>query len=261
MRLNTNGWEASAAFDFFHHLGAVADFSGHYKGDCGGVSGLNCSEYSFLFGPRVTFGSAEKNRLTGFVHGLVGTDRISAGVFGISASNNSLGAAAGGGLDYWITRRVGVRLVQADYLFTRHFNDLDVPAQHNFRASAGIVFSVGGRSKAATESSSSSRSHAATSRATMSIPALGIVVSPPLEDKEGAEIVRVDPGSVAELAALRVGYLINSVDGKPVKTPMELAAELATRAQGSQVRLGYLLHTSALGFIQKETAVILGGNR
>jgi hypothetical protein len=263
MRLNTNGWEAAAAFDFLRHVGAVADFSGHYKGDCGGVPGLNCSEYSFLFGPRITFGDSGKNKLTGFVHGLVGADRISGGEFGVSVSNNSLGVAAGGGLDYWVTRRVGVRLVQADYLFTRHFTDLDVPVQHNFRVSAGIVFSLGGRSSVPTGSSSESGQRprgAATSPATMSIPALGIVVSPPLEGNEGAEIVGIDPGSVAALAILHVGDLIKSVDGKPVRTPMELAAELANRPQGSQVRLGYLYHTSAVGFIPKETIVILGGN-
>jgi membrane-associated protease RseP (regulator of RpoE activity) len=221
---------------------------------------LNCSEYSFLFGPRITFGDSGKNKLTGFVHGLVGADRISGGEFGVSVSNNSLGVAAGGGLDYWVTRRVGVRLGQADYLFTRHFTDLDVPVQHNFRVSAGIVFSLGGRSSAAAESPASGAGpHARTSRATMSIQTLGIVVSPP-EGNEGAEIVGIDPGSVAALAILHVGDLIKSVDGKPVRTPMELAAELANRPQGSQVRLGYLYHTSAVGFIPKETVVILGSN-
>jgi outer membrane immunogenic protein len=263
-RLNANGWEAAAAFDLVRHLGVVADFSGHYISDCYGFTGVNCNHYSFLFGPRLTFGSPEKGRLTGYAHALVGADRISGAAsvesIGLSASNNSLGVAAGGGLDYWITRRVGIRLGQADYLFTRHVHDF-VPAQHNFRVSAGIVFSLGGHSSAGTEHpSASAASRPATSRATMSVPALGIVVSPPLQGDEGAEIVGVDPGSIAALAILHVGDLINSVDGKPVRTPMELAAELANRPQGSRVRLGYLYHTSALGFIPKETIVILGGN-
>jgi hypothetical protein len=91
--------------------------------------------------------------MTGFVQALVGSDRISGGTglegIGLSASNNSLGVAVGGGVDYWINGRMRVRLGQADYLFTRHLNNLDVPSQHNFRFSAGIVFSLGGPANAA----------------------------------------------------------------------------------------------------------------
>jgi S1-C subfamily serine protease len=72
----------------------------------------------------------------------------------------------------------------------------------------------------------------------------------------------IAPGSVAELANLHVGYVITSVDGKPMKSPMELAAELQNRASGSQVHLGYLFHTSsALGYFASETVVILGSNK
>jgi PDZ domain len=41
--------------------------------------------------------------------------------------------------------------------------------------------------------------------------------------RQGAEIVEVQRGSVAELAMLRVGDVITAVDGKPVKSPMEVA--------------------------------------
>jgi len=61
------------------------------------------------------------------------------------------------------------------------------------------------------------------------------MVSP--REESGAEIVEVLRGSVAEMAMLRVGDLITAVDGKPVKTPMELAAELQNRALGSHVYL------------------------
>ena len=257
--LSLNGWEASASVDFLRHLGAEADFSGHYKGDCFGVSGLNCKEYSFLFGPRMVFGSPGKNRVSGFGHLLVGRDTISLGSSGLSASNGSLGADAGGGLDYWITRRWGIRLAQVDYLFSQHFHDLSVPVQHSYRASAGIVFAVGRKSSGSTRESSRA-SVSGMSRATMSIPSLGVMVSPPIEGREGAEVARIESGSVAELALLHVGDVINSIDGKPVKTPMELAAELANRTPGAQIRLGYMFRTAALGWFPRETVVILGGN-
>ena len=77
----------------------------------------------------------------------------------------------------------------------------------------------------------------------------------------GAEIVEVASGSVAELANLHAGDVITSVDGKPVNTPMELAAELQNRAASSQVRLGYMFRGSALGYFAKETVVVLGPNK
>jgi len=56
-----------------------------------------------------------------------------------------------------------------------------------------------------------------------------------------------------------VGYVITSLDGKAVNSPMELTADLQNRPPGSQVRLRYMFHTSALGFFPKETVVILAG--
>ena len=40
------------------------------------------------------------------------------------------------------------------------------------------------------------------------------------------------------MSSLKVGDLIKSVDGKPVKTPMELAAELSDKT--GKVRIGIL---------------------
>jgi len=89
------------------------------------------------------------------------------------------------------------------------------------------------------------------------IPALGIQVT--TRDEGGTEIAEVASGSAAELANLHVGYVITSVDEKPVNTPMELTADLQNRTPGSQVRLGYMFHSSALGYFPKETVVILAG--
>jgi S1-C subfamily serine protease len=50
------------------------------------------------------------------------------------------------------------------------------------------------------------------------------------------------------------GDTINFVDGKPVRTPMELAAELADHATGDRVKLGFLIR----GQWQSETVILLG---
>jgi len=84
---------------------------------------------------------------------------------------------------------------------------------------------------------------------------LGLAVVP--RGLEGAEIVEVVPGSVAEWAGLQPGDVINGIDGKTVRTPMELAAELSGRGTGEKVRLAYMVR----GYWQTETAIVLGGQK
>jgi hypothetical protein len=83
----------------------------------------------------------------------------------------------------------------------------------------------------------------------MSIHSLGLVAAP--EEFDGAKILQIEPGSVAEMASLHVGDLIKSIDGKPVKTPMELAAELSGKT--GKVRIGI-----QRGKVATETVIILG---
>lgn len=87
-----------------------------------------------------------------------------------------------------------------------------------------------------------------TSARGLPIRSMGIVVSP--QEFDGAKILSVDPGSVAEMAALHVGDLIKAVDGKTVRTPMELAAELSGRT--GKVRI-----TILRGDFATETTLLL----
>jgi hypothetical protein len=73
------------------------------------------------------------------------------------------------------------------------------------------------------------------SRTGMPIPVLGISVG--TREEGGAQIVATASGGVADLAYLHVGDVIDEVDGKAIKTPMELAAELSSRAPGSKIHL------------------------
>jgi hypothetical protein len=122
----------------------------------------------------------------------------------------------------------------------------------------GITGEDGGQEQGPRSSSHTSHSSDSTQQPTSVIAVLGITVRPWRDS--GVEIVDVQQGGAAHQAGSNVGDVINAVGGKKVRTPMELGVELANRPQGSQVRLGYLYHTSAVGFIQKETIVILGGN-
>jgi len=83
----------------------------------------------------------------------------------------------------------------------------------------------------------------------MQIHSLGLVAAP--LEFDGAKILQIEPGSIAELASLHVGDLIKSIDGKPVRTPMELAAELLDKT--GKVHIGI-----QRGTFTTETVIILG---
>jgi hypothetical protein len=84
----------------------------------------------------------------------------------------------------------------------------------------------------------------------MPITSLGVVVAP--QEFDGAKILEIAPGGVAEMASLKPGDLIKSVDGKAVRTPMELAAEISDKT--GKVRIGILR-----GSFATETTILLGG--
>jgi PDZ domain len=298
--LQLNGWDASASILLFHHIAAEADISGHQLNDCAGVSGLKCDNFTYMFGPRITFGD-RSSRATVFVHGLVGQDR--ADIFSSFASNTlsdtSVSVAAGGGFDYWFMRHIGVQLGPVDFLYTNHLNDEGASSQISYRAAAGVAFRFGGnfpgteakapkepkekeakseghrswirpwhKSKPETASAPTEtepttsappqprRAQPAPSVAKvpsrgMPIHSLGVVVAP--QEFDGARILEIEPGSIAEMASLHVGDLIRSVDGKAVKTPMELAAEISDKT--GRVRI-----TIQRGTQTTETVILLGAH-
>ncbi len=301
-RLTLNGWDFSASVRLFHRFSAEGDISGHTLNDCGGISGLKCDNFSYMLGPRFTLGD-RSSKLTGFVHGLVGQDRADILSSGATVSDTSLSLAAGGGVDYWFFRHVGVQLGPVDYIFARHLNSFSAANQSDFRASVGIAFRFGGEfpasePKAPKEPKAKSESHRswirpwhkttsapsetqpsqrqpttpvtsapqpstptsasqpiqpltpAPSRG-MAIHSLGVVVAP--QEFDGAKILEIEPGGVAEMASLKPGDLIKAVDGKAVRTPMELAAELIDKS--GKVRIGIVRGTFAT-----ETVILLGAH-
>jgi opacity protein-like surface antigen len=149
----TNGWNASANFKILPKIGIVADFSGFYPslGIRGGgfntpvTNTITGSSYVSLFGPQV---SSQFGRITPFGHFLIGESHLSpekdngtvipGSVF---TSTTALSYAAGGGVDYSLTRRLAVR-GQVDWLHTTFGSaDNQVHLVHNSaRISTGVVF-------------------------------------------------------------------------------------------------------------------------
>lgn len=146
-RLGGNGWNTGGTFFVKNWLGFEGNVAGATNSQsasftAGGTtfSGSAADKhYTFVFGPRVQFGHGRTNP---FVHALFGMDRetVSASMLGVSTSvtDNAFASAWGGGLEYGVTKHLGVVTV-GDYLMTRHAS----ATQNNLRVSAGLSFRFG----------------------------------------------------------------------------------------------------------------------
>jgi len=142
---NLHGFQTSVAVYPFKHFGFVADIGAGYISDTIFVDNIlvrgKGNLITYLFGPRVKGGN---DRVTAFVHGLVGGARVKAtgtATAGgtsvkISETENAFGVAAGGGVDIKLSDRISFRIFQAEYLLTRFFDE----NQHSARVSTGLVF-------------------------------------------------------------------------------------------------------------------------
>ena len=242
-RLNANGWEASATFNPNRWLGIEADFSGHYKGNClasTGITGVNCRHLSFMVGPKFAY---RQDRFTGFVHGLVGGDNGTLGLPFVSRSDTSLAFAAGGGLDYAVTKLISIRVAQVDYFQTRHSEALGGINQNNFRFSAGVVFTPGGeRHTGRREGEKIPNSSAAGS--------LGVAG---YAAEEGFKLTSVSAGSPAERIFLKAGDVISKIDGKEVHSSGDIESVIAASPTGT-VKVSCLIQT-AMGMMPSEREI------
>ena len=128
---NCQGGAGSVAGNLNHWFGVVGDF-----GACkvtGLPSGTSAHLVNYLFGPKLTHRS--RGKLSPFAQVLFGGERISGSASGLS----SFAMAFGGGADYEMTNHVAIRLIQAEYLYTKFGGT----RQNNARISAGIVYRWG----------------------------------------------------------------------------------------------------------------------
>lgn len=145
-----HGWNASANYRLYRWFGVTADFSAFFPGiPCctASSSAEGARTDTFLFGPQV---SLRRRRFSPFARFLVGTTNILPANNGalnlqVFTSDNSFTLAAGGGVDYSLTKHFGLR-GQADWLHSgfvllsslepgRHYP----PNDNVVRISTGIV--------------------------------------------------------------------------------------------------------------------------
>jgi len=218
-RQSANGWEASVTGYFTRYFGVEFSGAGYYKTyaiptglPSPAVVNVPVHDYSYAAGPRVTYGPV-------FVHALAGADHLSASALGMSASQDGLAAAFGGGFEQRIASRVAAR-VSVDYALSRH-NILGGSSvtQNNVRVSAGLVYRFGHVGETVASGTAPSTRRAVSG--SVPVPALGLMSA---TSDDGPRVTEIAAGSLAEKAGLQVGDVIKSVNGQPVKTALELAA-------------------------------------
>lgn len=276
-RQSANGWEASISGSFNKWFAVEGDVNGYYKTYGATVAGagstVKVTDYSYAGGPRINLRPIFIHALFGGDH-LTGKETTSGASGSISESQDSIAGLVGGGVQWRVSGPWSVR-ASVDYVFTRH-NIFGGPSvtQNNYRAGVGIVYSFG--VKHASERAVALPKPSAVpatpkpvppteeprpapppvaAKNGMNISSLGVTVT--VGRSAGAEITGEAQNGVAALAGIHVGDVINAVDGKPVRTPMELATELSGKAPGTKIRLGFLIS----GMWQTETVILLSETR
>lgn len=137
-----NGGSGSVVYNLSNVIGLVGDFGGYANTR----QGIDDKVLTYLFGPRFTF--RHWSKVTPYCQFLFG------GAYAWSGPNNGtqngFATAAGGGLDYALTKRISIKPIQVEYVMTQ----LDSAAlggatkgfgnhQNDVRYSGGVVFKFG----------------------------------------------------------------------------------------------------------------------
>ena len=139
---NMNGGEASLAYKANNWLSGVADFAGYrtsrlifsppnFKGNM----------WTYQFGPRVTY--RHLGRVTPYVQTLFGVAHATSDTYLLGHNQTDFAMTLGGGIDYRLSHRLSLHLIEADDLVTRFKEFSEAarrPTQNNVRISTGVVF-------------------------------------------------------------------------------------------------------------------------
>lgn len=144
------GGGADAAVTFWKGLGISAALTGDHASAF--VPGVDVNKIAYMGGPRYTYtawtshaGAAATPHYQIFGQGLFG------GVHGFDGdyptassatpSANAFSLLAGGGFNYFFTRNLGLRVLEADYVRTQLPNDAS-NSQNDLRLSFGVTYHV-----------------------------------------------------------------------------------------------------------------------
>ena len=132
-----NGGSGYLAYNLNRMVGLVADFGGYANTR----KGIDDKLLTYMFGPRFNW---RHSRLTPYVQFLFGGGYVWNSPAGISTTQNAFATAAGGGLDYSLTKRIAIKPIQVEYVMTQIDSARGFGShQNDVRYSGGVVFRFG----------------------------------------------------------------------------------------------------------------------
>jgi outer membrane immunogenic protein len=145
--LSANGGSASVVIYLRDWFGIVGDFGLYEQRNVAG-QGVSLEFSTYQFGPRLRF--PQVTHVTPFAQFLWGAGHAGGTVYTRSLGfgvpplgvNNAFVLTGGIGVDWNVSPRIAIRLVQADYLHSEFLNG-GGNRQENIRLSTGVVFSFG----------------------------------------------------------------------------------------------------------------------
>ncbi len=161
---NLYGGGGSFVYNFRKHVGLKSELHGYLSSTAdfnvnanpptipaSGTFQSKMNMFTYLFGPQLSFPVPNSNvriygeALFGGAYTNVYTNFFkAASITGVSASNNGLAMAFGGGVDLGITDHVAFRPIQLDYVRTQYqWQKLGINNQNSVRYEAGVVFAWG----------------------------------------------------------------------------------------------------------------------
>lgn len=154
-RMAMNGWNATAGFNFNTFIGVVTDFDMTTKNSPNDLTMAGKNTFSTLMiGPQ--FYPIGHHKLTPFVHVEAGLAHFNENLSGISTcgteatgpcniTDGSFAFDFGGGVDFYLTRSIAIRVGELDYDQSRMFGGAanGNSNQNNWKIKAGIIFRFG----------------------------------------------------------------------------------------------------------------------
>ena len=134
------GFGVAGAYNLDPHWAAEIDFGHNW--------GTSNYETTLSIGPRFMWRTEFANY---FLHTLLSYNKFS--VNGLTDGSNGIGTILGGGMDIPLTKKLALRLFEADYVWSRHnyaddaapeFSSLRRPTLDGARLRTGLVFNWGG---------------------------------------------------------------------------------------------------------------------
>ena len=131
-----NGGSGSFAYNINNVVGLVADFGGYAN------TRINDRLLTYMFGPRFSW---RHTRLTPYVQFLFGGAYVWNDLDTSSITQNAFAMAAGGGVDYTLTKHIALKPIQVEYVMTQIDSTKGFGShQNDVRYSGGVVLRFGG---------------------------------------------------------------------------------------------------------------------